>query len=109
MPHWSAAPSRAVILGLGFSLAAVSCGSEPEPAAPGYDFGLPPGFTAPWVPQDNPMSAEKASLGRKLFFDQRLSGNGTMSCSSCHERAKGFADGKDKPTGSTGDLVPRNA
>ncbi|MDI1477292.1 methanobactin export MATE transporter MbnM [Polyangium sp. y55x31] len=96
-------------LGLLAALAAAGCGSEPEPAPPSYDFGLPPGFAEPWVPPDNPMSAEKVALGRMLFFDERLSGNGTMSCSSCHERAKGFADGKPKPTGSTGDLVPRNA
>jgi cytochrome c peroxidase len=61
------------------------------------------------VPQDNPMSPEKVVLGRALFFDERLSGNGTMSCASCHDRTKGFADGKTKPSGSTGQLLPRNA
>lgn len=85
-----------------------SCSSEPE-SSPTYDFGLPPGFADPWVPPDNPMTAEKAALGKKLFFDERLSGNGTMSCGSCHDRTKGFADGKVKPIGSTGDTVPRNA
>jgi cytochrome c peroxidase len=96
-------------LGLVVASAAASCGGEEPEAPPGYDFRLPLGFVAPWVPPDNPMSEEKVSLGRELFFDERLSGNGTMSCSSCHDRSKGFADGKIKPTGSTGDLVPRNA
>jgi cytochrome c peroxidase len=75
----------------------------------GYDFGLPAGFAEPWVPSDNPMTAEKVALGKMLFFDKRLSGNQTMSCGSCHERPKAFADGKVKPLGSTGDQVPRNA
>jgi cytochrome c peroxidase len=100
-------PSRALILGFVSALATTSCGGEPN--APGYDFGLPAGFADPWVPPDNPMTPEKVALGKTLFFDERLSGNQTMSCSSCHDRAKGFADGKVKPTGSTGDQVPRNA
>ncbi|WP_136967260.1 methanobactin export MATE transporter MbnM [Polyangium sorediatum] len=110
MSRGGAARTRGVRSGLVAALVVASCGGEPEaPPPPSYDFGLPPGFADPWVPPDNPMRAEKVALGRRLFFDARLSGNGTMSCSSCHDRAKGFADGKAKPTGSTGDLVPRNA
>src|SRR3990172_9864719 len=37
------------------------------------------------VPVQNPQTPEKVELGRKLFFDRRLSGDGTMSCSSCHD------------------------
>jgi len=106
MSRREAATARAVICApLVFAMA--SCSSEPE--GPKYDFGLPPGFADPWVPPDNPMTAEKVTLGKKLFFDERLSGNGTMACGSCHDRTKGFADGKVKPTGSTGQTVPRNA
>ncbi len=46
-------------------------------------------------PPGNPHSLEKADLGKKLFFDRRLSGDGSMSCSSCHNPAKAFTDGQD--------------
>jgi len=39
----------------------------------------------PYVPQDNPMSPAKVELGKQLFFDARLSSNGTVSCNSCHD------------------------
>ena len=45
------------------------------------------------VPVQNPQTPEKVELGRKLFFDRRLSGDGTMSCSSCHDPEQGFSDG----------------
>jgi cytochrome c peroxidase len=45
------------------------------------------------VPADNPQSPEKVELGKKLFFDRRLSGDGTMSCSTCHEPKQGYSDG----------------
>ncbi len=46
------------------------------------------------VPADNPMTAEKAHLGRQLFFDPRLSGDGKLSCYSCHLNENGLTDGK---------------
>lgn len=45
-------------------------------------------------PEDNPFNAAKAELGRLLFFDARLSANGTMACVSCHEPNLGWADGR---------------
>jgi cytochrome c peroxidase len=47
------------------------------------------------VPADNPMSVEKVELGRMLFFDRRLSGDGTMSCATCHIPEMDFTDGLD--------------
>ena len=44
------------------------------------------------VPADNPQTPEKIELGKKLFFDRRLSGDGTMSCSTCHDPEKGYSD-----------------
>ncbi len=93
-------------------LLAVGCGDappEPGPVVPAYDWKLPPGFPEPFVPGDNPMTAEKVELGRHLFYDVRLSGNGTQACASCHEQARAFSDGKRTPVGSTGHAVPRNA
>ena len=94
------------------ALLAAGCGGEGPPApppAPTYDWKLPAGFPEPFVPGDNPMSEEKVQLGRHLFYDVRLSGNGTLSCASCHEQRRAFSDGKVTPVGSTGDHVPRNA
>src|SRR5206468_11197697 len=48
-------------------------------------------------PKDNPYSVEKASLGKKLFFDTRLSAANILSCGSCHSPAYGWGDGQ--PTG----------
>ena len=45
----------------------------------GLDLYLP-------VPDDNPLTAEKIDLGRQLFFDRRLSRDGSLSC-ACHEPA----------------------
>ena len=45
------------------------------------------------VPANNPQTTAKVELGKKLFFDRRLSGDGTMSCMTCHDPEKGFSDG----------------
>ena len=47
------------------------------------------------VPEQNPQTPEKIELGKKLFFDRRLSGDGTMSCATCHDPEKAFTDGLD--------------
>lgn len=47
------------------------------------------------VPEGNPQSPEKIELGKKLFFDRRLSGDGTMNCATCHNPEEAFADGLD--------------
>jgi cytochrome c peroxidase len=72
---------------------------------------LPPGVMAPEVPADNPTTAAKVELGKKLYFDTRLSTDGTVACATCHDPRKGFADGRPKPTsaGVGGALGARNA
>ncbi|QSQ22163.1 di-heme enzyme [Pyxidicoccus parkwayensis] len=87
---------------------ASGCGDKAD-APPAYDWQLPAGFPEPFVPEDNPMSEEKVQLGRHLFYDTRLSGNGTQACASCHEQKRAFTDGRATPVGSTGDHVARNA
>lgn len=47
------------------------------------------------VPPENPQTSEKIELGKKLFFDRRLSGDGTMSCATCHNPDQAFTDGLD--------------
>ncbi len=44
------------------------------------------------LPSSNPQTPEKIELGKQLFFDRRLSGDGTMSCATCHDPEKGYSD-----------------
>lgn len=67
--------------------------------------GLPP---VPF-PADNPSTPEKVALGKTLFEDTRLSGNGTVSCSSCHSASKAFADGLPVSEGINRSKGTRNA
>jgi cytochrome c peroxidase len=46
------------------------------------------------VPEGNLLTAEKIELGRRLFFDRRLSRDGSICCSSCHDPERAFADGR---------------
>jgi cytochrome c peroxidase len=55
------------------------------------------------------MSDAKVSLGRRLFFDNRLSITGRSSCATCHDPARAFSDGRNVPVGATGAALPRNA
>jgi cytochrome c peroxidase len=75
----------------------------------GYEWHLPAGFPRPAVPLDNPMSAGKAALGRRLFFDTRLSSTGNYACASCHRPALAFTDGRARAQGATGEAVRRGA
>ena len=70
---------------------------------------LPPGFPLPAIPDDNPLTPEKAELGRHLFYDTRLSANQTMSCASCHLQELAFTDGRPQGIGSTGEVHPRSS
>lgn len=75
----------------------------------GFALALPKYFPAPREPADNPLTQAKVDLGRFLFYDKRLSGNGQQSCGSCHLQARAFTDGKAQAVGSTGETHPRNA
>jgi cytochrome c peroxidase len=78
-------------------------------AAPAFDWRLPPGFPTPCVPDDNPMTEAKVALGRRLFYEPRLSANGTQSCGSCHAPENAFTDGRGRAVGSTGMRHPRGS
>lgn len=74
-----------------------------------FRWDLPPGVTPPSVPSDNPMSPAKVELGRRLFYDTRLSVNGGFSCASCHRQEFAFADARNVSVGATGEVHPRNS
>jgi cytochrome c peroxidase len=67
--------------------------------------GLPPVS----FPNDNPYSPAKAELGRLLYFDKRLSADGTVSCASCHDPKFAFTDGAATSTGIKGQKGGRSA
>lgn len=95
---------RAAIL-----LVVAACAVEPAPVNDDYKWSLPAGFPTPEVPADNPMTVDKVALGRMLFFDTRLSADGTQSCASCHDPARAFTDGRTVPVGITGEPGRHNA
>jgi len=61
------------------------------------------------IPAENPMTVEGVALGRKLFYDPLLSADNTMSCSTCHKQAIGFAEQRQVSEGITGATGTRNA
>ena len=71
-------------------------------AAQPFEWGLPRGFPVPFVPADNPMSQAKVALGRRLFFETRLSVTGRYSCASCHDPDRAYTDGRARAVGATG-------
>jgi cytochrome c peroxidase len=61
------------------------------------------------VPESNPMTVEKVELGRRLFFDRRLSADGSISCATCHRPERAFSDPRPVSIGVFGRTGTRNA
>jgi cytochrome c peroxidase len=74
---------------------------EPPVRAP---LGIP---SVPWL-KINPLTREKVDLGARLFFDKRLSRDGTIACATCHDPDKGWADGRKTARGIDGQIGERN-
>jgi cytochrome c peroxidase len=116
MPLFRPLPVLATAL-LAAVISLVACGGSegsvaadaPPVSPPTWQWDLPAGFAPPVVPADNPMNAAKVELGRHLFYEARLSGNGTQSCASCHAPERAFADSRAVARGSTGQSHPRNS
>ncbi|MBK5292278.1 MAG: cytochrome-c peroxidase [Acidobacteriia bacterium] len=68
----------------------------------GLDLYLP-------TPEDNPLTIENIEQGRRLFFDRRLSRDGTISCSSCHDPDRAFSDDSPVAVGIAGRQGHRNS
>src|SRR5947208_1288142 len=74
-----------------------------------HQVGVPAAATRAAIPPDNPQTPEKIALGQRLFFDGRLSADGTVACSTCHDPARAFTDGRPASIGINGRLGQRNA
>ena len=60
------------------------------------------------VPENNPMTRPKVELGRMLYFEKRFSGDGMVSCATCHMPRRGFSNARQYGTGFDGRLTLRN-
>ena len=97
--------------------AAAACGGgpptdDPMPAASAPEAfvpGPPADFADPVIPADNPQTPEKVALGKQLYFDERLSADGTRSCYSCHLVENGLTDAKPVAEGALGRVLTRSS
>lgn len=97
-----------LIAAMGPSL--LQAGATPDEQALGRVGAPPLGLPPVPIPDENGPTIEKIALGRKLFFDRRLSFNGTMSCGMCHVPEQGFTNNElETPVGFEGRTVRRNA
>jgi len=96
----------------------LGCGSsgaprkEPTGAMPvgsPIQINAPLGLPAAPMPPDNPATAETVALGRRLFYDTRLSADGSIACASCHDPGRGFTDGQAVAKGIRGQKGSRSA
>ncbi len=86
------------------------CGKK-ESVPKQFTLAIPPGLEQlePVIPVDNPLTQAKVVLGRKLFFDERLSLDATVSCATCHIPLLGYGDGRTTSMGVYGLRSTRNA
>lgn len=103
---------RTILLGV-VLLALAACGREDKDMPTGtnepFPLELPPGAPAMDVPAENPLTVWSVTLGKKLFFDERLSQPAGTSCASCHLPERAFSDTTARSTGSTGLTGMRNS
>lgn len=104
---------KKVVLPLLAILALAACRKDPglevsERDSP-FALQLPPGFPYPNIPADNPLTTASVQLGKALFFDPRLSSEGTLSCASCHLPDHAFSDTVALSLGVQGRVGVRNS
>src|SRR5687767_1054109 len=97
------------------AFAFIGCGKNSTPISDAFTPEIQPlpaqlaTYEAMPIPEDNPMTPEKVALGRQLFFDERLSIDGSKSCYSCHVCEKGLTDGLPKAIGPGNRQLPRSS
>jgi cytochrome c peroxidase len=80
--------------------------SDPGKSAPA---GVSPDFWKVLTPKDNQMTEARIALGRKLYFEPRLSKDGSVACATCHDVTRGFTDRRNTSEGIIDQIGQRNA
>ncbi|WP_437725809.1 cytochrome-c peroxidase [Sorangium sp. So ce861] len=109
--------SRGGAVGLAALLLAGGCGDDGPlgsgPSPPLVTDAIPAGFparaAAASAPAENALTEARAQLGKRLFFDERLSRTGEVACASCHRQERAFADADPVSRGVEGRVGQRNA
>jgi cytochrome c peroxidase len=103
-------PAMAVVLGFILLLGAASVrDGQAAPVADANAGFRELGIPFPVSPPDNPPRSAVIDLGRRLFFDKRLSRSNSVSCATCHDPNHGFADSHPVSVGSEGRSGSRNS
>ncbi len=97
------------LLLLSCSLTGCKRGVSSKPLGREVRISIPLGLPPLPIPKDNPPTADTIALGRKLFYDRRVSVDSTLSCASCHDPRDYFTDGRSVSSGVRGALGTRNA
>jgi cytochrome c peroxidase len=80
-----------------------------EHAQNGAPAGVDPTYWKALIPADNQLTPERIALGRKLYFDPRLSKDGSVACATCHDVSRGFNDRRSKAEGINDQIGQRNS
>jgi cytochrome c peroxidase len=90
-------------------LGVVAWRTADEPLEP-YPLRYPAEFGGRFrIPPDNPLTREGVALGRRLFYEKRLSSTGTIACATCHQPERAFTDGRARSIGVSGVPTRRNS
>ncbi|MGH9812095.1 MAG: cytochrome-c peroxidase [Candidatus Acidiferrales bacterium] len=101
--------TRPILPLIGFALLVALAACRSEAPAPPVEWPQIKSYDPMAIPADNPMTPAKVELGKQLYYDQRLSGDGSRACYSCHLSEKGLTDGLPKAIGAYGVPLPRSA
>ncbi|MFN0031415.1 MAG: cytochrome-c peroxidase [Flavobacteriales bacterium] len=89
-------------------LACMACNNSPTLTDEPLRLRIPQGFAPMEIPADNQPTKLRVLLGRKLFYDVRLSAGQNVSCGTCHVASAAFTDGKKVNAGHSGEALDRN-
>ncbi len=101
--------SVAICIVVGILVVASACSSTTRVVGTAVAIEAPLGLPPVPIPADNPPTADSIALGRKLFFDVRLSGDDTVSCATCHNPQLSFTDALPGSRGIGKKIGRRNA
>ena len=100
------------VLTAAIALLFAGCDTAPPPEETAVEAPAWPeleSYDAMAVPDTNPMTAEKVELGKQLYYDSRLSGDGVRSCYGCHLKENGLTDGKPLAIGAFDKTLTRSS